>query len=508
MDRNSILTAAGLFLAAFVLIGFILWQVSRTGEMEADLLTQLDEMAELDMELCPFDGEHIQTSRAILYDFSDPLPRKLSDYPSRLLDNMLDELAEAERFDRFSLYALNPFGRAPKSLSAFCVPVTINQIPRDMRKALWGRDPEQHAQLPDRYSRFAEVFERLWGNERELDNSMKETMSVLTRQARGGQSYSRIIENIEEIALTEIDRGSQTIKITILSNMLQNSPQYSHYRESWEFENYLSTRNDEPVDMSNIEIDVYYIQSCETLESAKRRNLRRFWEDYFEHSQARKPRFRTLNFDGEGCVDQSAVQPLTARSNAEKETQAETDFATSSAAQGSDPEASTDKTVGTRDEIPNLATDKSAAKVSEQMPGVPSDGSPTQDPADPQPMAANNALVASNLEAATEIPGSELVPEVELDSIRKDCPKPKQRNRPPLDYPKRATGNAKLSYRVELDMEGVPVSHELYGLEAGSRRSERLFKKQAEDYISKLRFDVHAAENCSGGQTANVVLKF
>ena len=487
MDRNNILTAAGLFLAAFVLIALILWQVSRTGEMEADLRTQLDEMAELDMELCPFDGEHIQMSRAILYDFSDPLPRELSDYPSRLLENMMDELAEAERFDRFSLYALNPYGRAPNSLSAFCVPVTMNQIPKDMRRALWGRDPKQHAQLPDRYSRFAQVFDRLWENERELDNSMKETMNVLTRQARGEQSYSRIIENIEEIALTEIDRGSQAIKITILSNMLQNSPQYSHYRESWEFEDYLSSRNDEGVDMSIVEIDVYYIQSCETLESANRRKLRRFWEDYFEYSQSGRPRFRTLNFDGKECMDQRVVESPNESSNAEKEAQAETKVLTNRSVQATNPAASNTTETGTQGESSNPATQEGAAEVGGH---------------------ASEEFLGSSLEAATGKPGSGLGPDEELDAIKQDCPKPNQRNLPPLGYPKRATGTAKLSYRVELDEEGVPVSYELYGLEVRSRRSERLFKDQAEDYISKLRFDVHSDENCSGGQTANVVLNF
>ena len=476
--------------------------------MEADLRTQLDEMAELDMELCPFDGEHIQMSRAILYDFSDPLPRELSDYPSRLLENMMDELAEAERFDRFSLYALNPYGRAPKSLSAFCVPVTMNQIPRDMRRALWGRDPEQHAQLPDRYSRFAQVFDRLWENERELDNSMKETMNVLIRQARGGQSYSRIIENIEEIALTETDRGSQAIKITILSNLLQNSPQYSHYRESWEFEDYLATRNDERVDMSNIEIDVYYIQSCETLESASRRNLRRFWEDYFEYSQSSRPRFRTLSFDGEGCVDQRVVESPNESSNAEKEAQAETNVLTNPSVQATNPATSNTTETGTRGESSNPATKEGAAEVGGYAPAVPFDESPAQGPVDSKLMAANNEFLGSNLEAASGKPGSGLVPDEGLDPIKKDCPKPKQRNLPPLDYPKRATGNAKLSYTVELDEEGVPVSFELYGLEVRSRRSERHFKKQAEDYISELRFDVHTDQNCSGGQTANVVLNF
>lgn len=476
--------------------------------MEAELLKQLDEMAELDMELCPFDGEHIQTSRAILYDFSDPLPEKLSDYPSSLLDNMMDELADAERFDRFSLYALNPYGKAPKSLSAFCVPVTMSQIPSDMRRALWGRDPEEHAQLPDRYSRFAEVFERLWENERELDNSMEETMNVLTRQARGGQSYSRIIENIEEIALTEIDRGSRAVKITILSNMLQNSPQYSHYRQSWEFENYLSGRDDEPVDMRNIEIDVYYIQSCATLESEKRRALRRFWEDYFEYAQARRPRFRTLSFDGEGCVDQSAGQPQNASSNTERKTRSETEVSIDPSEQGTNPVASVPTYTGIGGGSSRSLTQEGAAAGGDQSLGLLLDGSPAQGPADSQLMAANNELPGSGLEAATNKPGGGPAPDEESDSVNRECPNPKQRNRPPLDYPARARGEAKLSYRVELDLEGVPVSYELYGLEVSSRRSERLFKKEAEDYISKLRFDVHADENCSGGQTANVILNF
>ena len=246
MEKNDLYKAVGLFCISFCLLGFIFWNVNKSDRLEKTLLSELDEIAELDNELCPFDGHLTKTSSVILFDFSDPLPAELNDYPGKLLNNMMSEIQDAERFDRFSLYTLNPYGETPKDINAFCVPVTINQIPGDIRKNLWGKDPQQHSKLPSRYQRFARVFERLWENEHELNTSMKESMSTLASESRNEQSYSRIVENIEEIAGLEIDRGSQEINVIVFSDMLQNSPQYSHYSDNWEFKG-LSLKTNSPI---------------------------------------------------------------------------------------------------------------------------------------------------------------------------------------------------------------------------------------------------------------------
>lgn len=508
MEQNNLIKAAGLFLAAFGLIGFIVWRVSTSGDLEADLFKQLDEMAELDMELCPFDGELTRTSRAILFDFSDPLPAQLSGYPNQLLENMMTELADADRFDRFSLYALNPYSNTPKNLNAFCVPVTLNQIPKDIRQTLWGKDPAQHSTLPDRYQRFAEVFERLWENESELNNSMQETMSALTRQARGEQGFSRIIENIEEIAHAENDRQSGVIEITILSNLLQNSPQYSHYRGSWDFENYFSARPDGPVDMSNIEFDIYFVQSCESLESAKRRALRRFWEDYFEFSQASKVRFKVLRIDGDECVDRNAIPTQVVETRIQPELPDGGSSQAKSSAQGGEATAPTNALDDLNPGILTESQEEGPAGIVDNSPAKATRKPPDTNEPDTPGLAANETVPHTKLGRGTEKAeagqegGNELV-------LQKDhCAQPKQRNRPVLVYPKRARGRAKLHYRVELDLQGTPVSFALQEIDVGQTRSEKYFKSEAEKYIKRLRFDVYADENCTGGQTARVGLVF
>ena len=309
MDKDILLKASGLFLAAFCLIGFIIWNVSNSDRLEKNLFSELDEVAELDNELCPFDGRLTKTSRVILFDFSDPLPTELNHYPSKLLDNMMMELQNADRFDRFSMYTLNPYGETPKDINTFCVPVTLNQIPREIRKALWGKDPQQHSELPSRYQRFANVFERLWENEQELKESMNESVNTLANQAKNAQSYSRIIENIEEIAGSEIDRNSQKINVIVFSDMLQNSPQYSHYKDSWDFKEYLPKRTHALVNMERFSFEIYFVQSCIAQVTNRRRALQKFWNDYFSSSNA-SVKINLLSVDGSSCLTESSTKAV------------------------------------------------------------------------------------------------------------------------------------------------------------------------------------------------------
>ena len=309
MEKNDLIKAVALFFISFCLLGFIIWTVNKSDRLETSLLSELDEVAELDNELCPFDGDLTKTSRVILFDFSEPLPPELGDYPVKLLNNMMSEIQDAERFDRFSLYTLNPYGETPKDINVFCVPVTINQIPRDIRKNLWGKDPDQHSTLPSRYHRFAQVFERLWDNEHELNASMKETVNTLKSESRREQSYSRIVENIEEIAGLEIDRGSRKINVIVFSDMLQNSPLYSHYSSSWEFEEYLSRRSQQLLSMERFSFEIYFVQSCLSLSTKKRRALQDFWEDYFNSSNA-SVKFKLLRIDGGSCKTENPANNI------------------------------------------------------------------------------------------------------------------------------------------------------------------------------------------------------
>ena len=603
MDQRNLLKAGGLFMAALLLIGLIVWNVNRSGQMESELFEELEEIAELDVELCPFDGRLTRTSRAVLFDFSDPLPAELADYPGRVMENMMDEMEDAQRFDRFSLYTLNPFGKTPKSLNAFCIPVTMKQIPSDIRRTLWGKDPEQHGNLPERYHRFAEVFERLWENERTLEASLQESMDVLRNQSGSSQGYSRIIENMEEIVMSELDRDSRRVRITILSDMLQNSPEFSHYGSSWDFERYLATRRSEPFDMEGVSFDVYFVQTCDSLEVARRRALQDFWSDYFDHFNASAD-FKLLRISGDGCsgttaVPQSAaVRQDTARTPAPRRSAAQGSVRNQrqqqSAAQpggrGQSPQRSAaedliddlsaqlggaaepparelagaaerrvadaieeaanraggtdyDALVGRLldgeagpDSAPRGEAERRVADAIEEaanraggtdydaLVGRLLDGGSGPDSA-PRGGAARRVADAIE-EAANRAGGTDfdalagrlLGGGIGSDSARgggaeraaaaTECAAPKQRNSPPLNYPRRARGSADMSFSVELDRRGVPVDFELRDMQLDSRRHERDFRRSAEDYISKLRFDLQQDGNCTGGQTARIRVRF
>ena len=454
MEKHDLLKAAGLFFISCCLLGFIFWNVNKSGRLEQTLLDELDELAELDNELCPFDGRLTKTSRVILFDFSDPLPVELNDYPGKLLNNMMSEMQDADRFDRFSLYTLNPYSETPKDINAFCVPVTINQIPGEIRKALWGKDPEQHSKLPARYQRFAEVFERLWENEHELYRAMRKTMDTLTNEVRNRQAYSRIIENVEEIAELEMDRDSRKINIVILSDMLQNSPQYSHYSNSWLFDEYLEKRTHPLLNMERVDFEIYFVQSCESLVTKKRRALQKFWEDYFSSSNA-AVKLKLLRINSASCKIESP----------------------------------------TKNEITSPAT---------APPELP-DGSNMEEGFTEQNNATDTPEPVVSDVAHTD---TSIVNDDVSTSLKKDCPAPELKKRPKLIYPKRARGEALLRYKLYLNAQGRTVDYELYEMDIGSQRYEKMFEESAAKYIQKLLYKVQTDETCTGGLTTKLAIKF
>ena len=464
MDNKDLPKAIALIFGAFCLIGFVAWIVIRNDRIEQNLLNELNEVAQLDNQSCPFDGSRTRTSSVMLFDFSDPLPVELSSYPDSLLESTMNGLQEAQRFDRFSLYTLNPYDRVPRNIGTFCVPVTMGQIPREIRQALWGTDPEQYSTLPSRYERFEEVFENLWENDKELKETVEEVRTALVSESqREEQTYSRIIENIEEIAGLEIDRGSRRIRFLILSDMLQNSPVYSHYRQGLNFNNYRPERREGWLDMGRFSFEIYLVQSCFSLGTERRRALIQFWDDYFDGSDASVD-FRLLSIDGRDCSTQESIE----------------------------------------------------AEGSERL-GEADTGSPDS------PTVNGNAasLEARTVDASTErnildTPASgQLSPEAgenpdsgDLTVDLVDCAAPSIRRLPPLGYPRNARGPAMLRYKITVNERGIPLEYEPLGLEIDVRRYERLFKEHAEEYIARLRFDTHIDDECVGGQDAQLSLRY
>ena len=492
MQSNDIPKLVGLLLGTLCMIGFVVWQVVRSDRLEQRLFDELSEVAKLDTELCPFNGSLTGNSTVLLFDFSDRLPAAVANYPKILLENMLADLQEAERFDRFSLYMLNPNSDVPKKVSTFCVPVTMNQIPREVRQALWGVDPTQHAALPSRYNRFSNVFDRLWDNDQELRQSVEEARSTLASESGNDeQAFSRIIENIEEVANLEIDRNSRRVNFVVLSDMLQNSPTYSHYRNRWVFNEYLSSRSDDPPPMQRFTFEVYLVQSCQSITTKRRRALQQFWDDYFEQAGA-DATFRLLTIDGASCQSADSI--------------------------GSEQRPVLE--VGRAGETPLAPEVESQSNTSWKSPAPPEDNVTEPEDDAPLELPASQELIAHNtiLEEAAGAPGAS---DAELSAGAPNagdgndaadatiqCPEPKARSLPTPRYPRNANGTAVLRYEIQVDDRGVPIELELYNAEIEVMREERRFVKAGNAYVSQLRFDVYSDNDCSGGRSARFAIRY
>ena len=462
-NGNELIKVGSLLLGAVCLIGFVFLMASRSERIQEGLFEEIENMPELNPQQCPFDGSLVESTQVILFDFSDPLPVALRDFPARLLENMINNMRRADRFDRFGLYTLNPSGNTPRSIGELCVPVTLNQIPTDVRRALWGRDPDEHADLPPRYTPFLRVFERMWENERKLEQFMAELKASLTDQARSPQHQSRIIENIEEFVSLEIDRSGGIVEVILLSNMLQNSSTYSHYRNPWDFGEYRPRQSRSPPGMERFSFDIYLVQSCQSLAADGRRTLQKFWRDYFESAGA-SVTFKLLEIGAHECDGEAASPgPPAKQSVAEEPRRREPGFTDSS---------------------------HSAKELARQSP------TPAQAIAEP------NASQAPVKPASPSRAGPASTP------TRVDCPPPELQSRAPPTYPSRARGNATLRYELTVDSRGFPAAFELYEMIVTHKRYEDMFQESAEKYISNLRFKLRVSDACDGGRSALVTVRF
>ena len=89
-----------------------------------------------------------------------------------------------------------------------------------------------------------------------------------------------------------------------------------------------------------------------------------------------------------------------------------------------------------------------------------------------------------------------------------ECPNPEVRSLPSLTYPRNASGAAVLRYTIQVDEQGVPVELELHDMDIAVAQHEQRFVDAADSYIRRLRFDVHADDNCTGGRTTNFALRY
>lgn len=248
--------------SALVLIGFLVW-----GQMSGG--------PGLDSANCPVDGRYA-AQIAILVDPSDSLTAVQRSVVPRILETIEFDAPETAEV---RVYALARAGRGDTtSLLRTCVPA----------------HPESVSSVTGNPRIAARVYE-------EFSMSLRDDLSALLGVQ--GDVVSPLLEGIQVAAVTAFQPRTSNMprQLLIVSDMLQNSPAMSFYREAVDF-GPLSRNPDYGtlrVDLSGVEVSVFLLARGGEAGRLQAANMRRFWEDYFldqgAHPTARP---RWINVEG------------------------------------------------------------------------------------------------------------------------------------------------------------------------------------------------------------------
>ena len=241
--------------AAFLLVAGMaaLLAAGRAGEYNAETF-------------CPKNGEYART--AILIDGTD----SLSDGQ---IKSVLEETGalrgRLELYEWTGVFVLGEDNLTlPRPEIAICNPGNENtanpiyQNPRDIRR------------------RFDRKFARPLQN------------AVAGLSALPPGNTSPILEMIRAVALDRDFDSSQKRRLIIISDMLQNVPQYSHYQDGADFTAWQKTtyaREFLQLSLTGVEVEIWYIKRADWRELQTRRHVD-FWEKYFAAAGASVSRVR------------------------------------------------------------------------------------------------------------------------------------------------------------------------------------------------------------------------
>ncbi len=218
-----------------------------------------EQQARFDPEtFCPLDGRHDRT--AILIDASDPLS---ATQVKRVREHIEDLRLHLELHEWVGLYVLGEDNLVlPRPVFALCNPGNAEQA-----NPLYEN--------PDRIRRqFAERFQA----------PMVEAVERLAEENTEEQSTSPILEMVRAVATDRGYRSSGRRRLVIVSDMLQNTPQYSHYsgepdfgafRESGYAGDFLN------LSLLDVDVEILYLKRTKTAALQTYGHVR-FWEQYFD----------------------------------------------------------------------------------------------------------------------------------------------------------------------------------------------------------------------------------
>lgn len=206
---------------------------------------------------CPIDGDYPQT--AILIDATDALSDSQGKAVREEINDLRRNLADHEWVGVFVLNDDNLV--LPEPEVAKCNP---------------GSDPNPIYENPEQVMR---RFER--GFQQPLDDAIAQ----LVETTRPGAT-SPILEMIRAVALDPNYVMTRERRLIIVSDMLQNVPQYSHYRDGADFDAWRDTdyaRESLQVSLLGVDVEILYLKRVDAkVRRLQTRSHIRFWEAYFD----------------------------------------------------------------------------------------------------------------------------------------------------------------------------------------------------------------------------------
>jgi hypothetical protein len=209
---------------------------------------------------CPKDGEYPRT--AVLLDASDSLSASQTKAVGEYLRDLRARLEEREWLGLFVLRADNLVLPSPEI--ARCNPGSdanpLYENPRLVRR------------------RFEEEFRR----------PLEDALSRLA-QSENPQDESPILEMVEAVALDRNFDFTRKRRLIIVSDMLQNTAAYSHYRGAPDFAAFRESgygRRFMELSLLGAEVEILYLKREKTRDLQTTAHIR-FWEDFFDAAGAR-----------------------------------------------------------------------------------------------------------------------------------------------------------------------------------------------------------------------------
>ena len=260
--RKNLIGGVMIAVSALVLAGFLIWG-------------QMSDRAGLDRANCPEDGRYA-AQIAILVDPSDSLTTVQRSVVSRILETIEFDAPETAEI---RLYPLSRAGRGDAtSVLRTCVPAHPDGV------SPFTGNPQIAAR---KYEEFA--------------TSLRRGLSALLNARE--DHVSPLLEGIQVAAVNAFQprRSNMRRQLLIVSDMLQNSPTMSFYREAADFGSLL--RNPDygtlRVDLSGVEVSVFLLARGGEAGRIQAGTMRQFWADYFldqgAHPAARP---RWVNVEG------------------------------------------------------------------------------------------------------------------------------------------------------------------------------------------------------------------